>query len=171
MDNLSIITFLDERASIYSAINVKVKIGTNTVASPQFTIFVSPTGNCQVFSISLMDAVIRDYTKGDITPLAKEVNDLIIHSLLFTCFEKAGAKKILMVDIKSNLVDRFFEIFDKKDVVSMQPYRSTNNSEMTIIMVRIYPIINKLIGLYRSLPKQKLIDLNMRNLLNYEGRL
>lgn len=93
-------------------------------------VYISPTGDCQTFSISAVNNFLPSAEPGlDVEILAR-------------CFQAIGHKNQLLVNIctDTNTMVRFKEIFDGFITIE-QNYTSTRGSAMTMFLVRTTPLL------------------------------
>lgn len=93
-------------------------------------VYISPTGDCQTFSISAVNNFIKSSEPGlDIEILAR-------------CFQAIGHKNQLLVNICTDTTTmvRFKEIFNGFITIE-QNYNSTRGSAMTMFLVRTIPLL------------------------------
>lgn len=93
-------------------------------------VYISPTGDCQTFSISAVNNFIKSSEPGlDIEILAR-------------CFQAIGHKNQLLVNICTDTATmvRFKEIFNGFITIE-QNYNSTRGSAMTMFLVRTTPLL------------------------------
>lgn len=93
-------------------------------------VYISPTGDCQTFSISAVNNFLASAEPGlDIEILAR-------------CFQAIGLKNQLLVNIctDTNTMERFKEIFNGYITIE-QNYTSTRGSAMTMFLVKTTPLL------------------------------
>lgn len=83
------------------------------------------TGNCQLFSVAYMNNLLG-FT--NFVELIREIR------------KKVG-KKLMLVDISTYYKTNFLKYFDKSEVVMCNDYRSTNGSDMCIIVVNVQKML------------------------------
>ncbi len=89
---------------------------------------VGPTSNCQLWLIgSFENLFITSVTKEERVDLFKAAH------------RYAGLKKILLIDIHQNAVEKLHKVIDKSTIMSTTNYTSTNGSTMAIIMIKTLP--------------------------------
>jgi hypothetical protein len=103
---------------------VNITVYKDPMKSPQ--VIPSPTGNCQMFCVTYMNALLT---------AANPKQELV--ELLGAERKHVGSKRLLMCDIKQALIDRVAEVFGKKAIVGELPYTSTNSSEMCIVLLNL----------------------------------
>lgn len=93
-------------------------------------VYLSPTGDCQTFSISAVNNFLPSAEPGlDIEILAR-------------CFQAIGLKNQLLVNIctDTNTMERFKEIFNGYITIEKN-YTSTRGSAMTMFLVKTTPLL------------------------------
>lgn len=93
-------------------------------------VYISPTGDCQTFSISAVNNFLPSAEPGlDVEILAR-------------CFQAIGHKNQLLVNIctDTNTMERFEEIFNGYITIE-QNYTSTRGSAMTMFLVKTTPLL------------------------------
>lgn len=85
-------------------------------------VFTSPTANCQLYSIGNADSILW------------QEKDLRLE--LFRLIYRNVQKKIMLLDIKPNLELKLLEIFNESEIISKTQYKSTNGSDMLIVLVK-----------------------------------
>lgn len=88
----------------------------------------SPTGNCQLMSIQ------------NIGPHLNNLNKYQIRNLLIQIRRQYYAKRILLIDIKTMFSEHVINSLASSSIINKMDYKSTNGSEMTIILIRLSSI-------------------------------
>lgn len=97
-----------------------------TTRSGNIWVINYPTLNCQLFSIGNAQIMCNQ----DFLSMTK------LEDILFTIKSIVGLKRLMLIDIRSNLLTSFKESLSKYiDKTIDTPYTSTNDSEMTISLV------------------------------------
>lgn len=97
----------------------RVKFGEASIGS----LVVSPTGNCQLNSWRQFNSVLR-------------------HTPPFSMFKEwydkfKDERKLLLVDIKEDLIDDLKNYVGEDKIVMVSPYKSTNGSKMYIVLINM----------------------------------
>lgn len=88
-------------------------------------IIISPTANCQLMSIQ------------NIGPHLNNLNKYQIRNLLIQIRSHYYSKKILLIDIKTMFSEHVINSLASSSVINKMDYKSTNGSEMTIILIKL----------------------------------
>lgn len=87
----------------------------------QFVVHLYPTNNCQLRSISNFAELLLSSNKLDI---------------LKCIYSRKYLENQVLVDVLSNYEGHVEELFPKETIVFKQPYTSTNNSLMTMYLLK-----------------------------------
>ena len=85
-----------------------------------------PTGNCQMWSISYFNALIINY---------ENTKELLVE------IYKRVIKNMLLIDINRSIEEPTIKLFGKR-IISNTPYRSTNGSDMNLMLIDTKEFIN-----------------------------
>lgn len=94
-----------------------------------FTIFKEPTQNCQVMSAANFQNILAE-------------KDEAISAVLSDVF-KTTMKKLLLIDIRKEYVDSYFNglvergVVLEEEILFRSPYHSTSGNRMQMILIRI----------------------------------
>lgn len=91
-----------------------------------FTVYISPTANCQTCSIAGFQQIFNYPNK--------------VNSYLLNIYEYTK-KKLIIIDIRQDYLCYFDEQIDKDMVMSKSLYDSTNGSKMALIMLNISKLV------------------------------
>lgn len=98
-------------------------------------LYSSPTGNCQLFSLS--EAKILFNNIGTALPQSKSKLIEKARQDFKDAAIKAGRKKLCLMDLKKGYIPYVKEVFKPDEIVLESEYTSSNGSYMCIFIVRI----------------------------------
>ena len=106
-----------------------VRLKVNSTHYPlTFKIFGSPTSNCQLASASSIgDKLIK-------------LNKYQVRNLFIQLRRNGYSKRILLLDIHQREADHLKQSIAKSAIISDSPYKSTNGSNMELMLIRLSSI-------------------------------
>lgn len=86
--------------------------------------FESPTGNCQMFSISGFNMLLST------------LKDEEIHALIDKLAENIFDKYVMLIDVDQSYKSRIKKLYPY-GILSSAPYVSTNESDMIVVVIKV----------------------------------
>lgn len=88
----------------------------------------SPTGNCQVYSISYFNNIISLF------------NSLEDRVDMLSIAQRSSGKMLVTLDVNEKFAPNVEEIYGTENIVFKNPYTSTNNSKMIMYLINTVKI-------------------------------
>jgi hypothetical protein len=100
----------------------------NTYPNSGGNIIISPTANCQVFSIASFNNTLNFI----------KTKEELLHVLKTASINGGGGKKLCLVDLQYFERNKLRRLL-KEEIILDSPYISTNKSKMTLFLIKVWP--------------------------------